>query len=417
MGTTEAGGLDIARIRKDFPLIDGLNLAYLDNSATSQKPNCVIDAEADYYRHYNANPMRGLYEISMEATDAYERARELTAELVGAAGSEEIIFTRNASESLNVAAASLGTFLKEGDEIIISVEEHHSNMLPWRMAAKKNGAVIKYLYPTPDGELKAEALEELLSERTKIVALTHMSNVYGYLNDLKALAAAAHKVGAWFVADGSQSIPHVPVNVYDLGVDLMAFSAHKMLGPMGVGVLWGRKELLEKMPPVLTGGEMITKVTLDDCTYAPLPHKFEAGTVNAGGVIAFAEAIRYADRIGRDRIAAREEYLTCLAVDGMKKIPGVDLIGSPDGADHHGVITFRIRDVHPHDAAAIFDASDIAIRAGHHCAQPLHQYLNIPSTIRASLMFYNTEEEITRFLDTLSTIRERMGCPPLSTEE
>ena len=253
MGTTEAGGLDIAKIRKDFPLIDGLKLAYLDNSATSQKPNCVIEAEADYYRHYNANPMRGLYEISMEATDAYERARELTAELVGAAGSEEIIFTRNASESLNVAAASLGTFLKEGDEIVISVEEHHSNMLPWRMAAQRTGAVIKYLYPTPDGELKAEALEELLSERTKIVALTHMSNVYGYLNDLKALAAAAHKVGAWFVADGSQSIPHVPVNVYDLGVDLMAFSAHKMLGPMGVGVLWGRKELLEKMPPVLTG--------------------------------------------------------------------------------------------------------------------------------------------------------------------
>ena len=413
MNRIDRSGLDIGKIRDYFPLLGAVSLAYLDNSATSQKPLCVMEAEKDYYSRYNANPMRGLYSISVQATDAYEEGRTLTAKLIGASGSEEIIFTRNASESLNLAAYSLGMFLKEGDEVIISVCEHHSNMLPWRAAAARAGAVIRYLEPDQTGELKAEDLEALLNERTRIVALTHMSNVFGYLNDIRALAEAAHRYGAWFVADGSQSIPHVPVNVRELGIDLMAFSAHKMLGPMGIGVLWGRAQLLEMMPPFLTGGEMITRVTRDDCTYAPLPHKFEAGTVNAGGVIAFAEAIRYADRIGRDKMALREEYLTGLAADGMKKIPGVTLIGSEKGEDHHGVLTFRIKDVHPHDAAAIFDADDVAIRAGHHCAQPLHQYLGIPSTVRASLMFYNTEEEVARFLETLSTIRERMGYPKI----
>lgn len=413
MNRIDQSGLDIGKIREDFPLLDTAGLAYLDNSATSQKPLCVLEAEKDYYSRYNANPMRGLYSISVMATDAYEEGRALTAKLIGASCSEEIIFTRNASESLNLAAYSLGSFLKQGDEIIISVSEHHSNMLPWRAAAARAGAVVRYLEPDASGELKVEDLEALLSERTRIVALTHMSNVFGYLNDIRALAGAAHRFGAWFVADGSQSIPHIPVNVRELGIDLMAFSAHKMLGPMGVGVLWGRAELLEKMPPFLTGGEMITKVTLDDCTWAQIPHKFEAGTVNAGGVIAFAEAIRYAERIGRDKMALREQYLTDLAADGMRKIPGVTLIGSEKAQDHHGVLTFHIRDVHPHDAAAIFDADHIAVRAGHHCAQPLHKYLGVPSTIRASLMFYNTEEEIGLFLETLSTIRERMGCPKI----
>ncbi len=404
------GSLNVQRVREDFPIFSRIDYAYLDNSATSQKPQCVIDAVTEYYQSYNANPMRGLYEISIKATDAYEEARKSVAEFIHASKSEEVIFTRNASESLNLAAFSLGELLlSEGDEIITSVEEHHSNFLPWQHAAKRHGAVLKVLEVEKDGTMSPEKLEELITDRTKIVALSHMSNLFGALNDAAAFAKIAHAHGAVLVLDGAQSVPHVDVDVQDLDVDFLAFSAHKMLGPMGIGVLYGKMALLKKMPPFLTGGEMISSVTLKKTVYAEVPHKFEAGTVNAGDAIAFAAALRYMKELGFDKMQQREEMLTKRAVEGIKKIPFVTLVGSDDPAEHHGILTFKIEGVHPHDIATIFDAHKIAVRAGHHCAQPLHQHLGIPSTTRASLMFYNTEEEVDRFLEVLSGIRSEMG--------
>ena len=401
---------DIEKVRRDFPLLENAGIAYLDNSATSQKPLCVLENEKEYYENYNANPFRGLYGISVKATDAYEEARVETAAFINAASPEEIIFTRNASESLNLAAYSLGELLVgEGDEIITSVVEHHSNLLPWQHLARRKGASVRYMEPEADGSFDPEKLREMMNEKVRIVSLTAMSNLFGTLNDVKTLAKIAHDFGSIFIADGAQSVPHTVTDVQDLGVDMIAFSGHKMLGPMGIGVLYGRKELLEKMPPFLTGGEMITSVTLEKTVYAPVPHKFEAGTVNAGGAIAFAEALRYLKKTGTERIEERERMLTTLAIEGMKKIPNVMVIGSEDPADHHGIVTFKIEGVHPHDVSSIFSDENIAVRAGHHCAQPLHKYMGIPSTTRASFMFYNTEEEVESFLRVLGTIRGKMG--------
>lgn len=406
----EDGTLNVNRVREDFPLFSNIEYAYLDSSATSQKPQCVIDKITEYYENYNANPFRGLYEISAKATDEYELARAEVGTFIHSARPEEIIFTRNASESLNLAAYSLGSLLlKEGDEIIITVEEHHSNFLPWQHAAARYGATVKYMKPEADGELKTEQLENLITDRTKIVAMSQMSNLFGRVNDVAAFAKIAHEKGAVIVVDGAQSVPHIDVDVQALDIDMLAFSAHKMLGPMGIGVLYGKYDLLKKMPPFLTGGEMISTVTIEKTVYAEVPHKFEAGTVNAGDAIAFGEALRYIRRVGFDKMQEREEMLTRRAVEGIKKIPYVTLIGSENPDDHHGILTFKIEGVHPHDISTIFDSEKIAVRAGHHCAQPLHKHLGIPSTTRASLMFYNTEEEVDRFLEVLSSIRSRMG--------
>ena len=402
--------LDVNKIRNDFPFFGKTTLAYLDNSATTQRPRQVVEAVEEYEYFHNANPFRGLYELSIDATERYEAARSKVAGFINASSDEEIIFTRNASESLNLVAYSLGDMvLGEGDEIITTVVEHHSNMLPWRLAAKRHGATVKYLECEKDGSFSLEKFKSLLSEKTKIVAMTAMSNIFGRVIDIKAFAEAAHKAGAYFVADGAQSVPHSITDVQALDVDFLAFSGHKLLAPMGIGVLYGRKKLLEKMPPFNSGGEMIEYVTLEDVTYAELPHKFEAGTVNAAGAIGLAAAIDYIQEIGLHNIEERELELTRMALSGMQAIPHVTVLGSDKAEEHHGIITFKIDGVHPHDIAAIIADADVAVRAGHHCAEPLHQFLGIPSTTRASLMFYNTEEEVQRLLDIVAQIRPMMG--------
>lgn len=397
-------------IRKEFPVFENRNVIYLDNSATTQKPPCVLKAVTDYYEKNNANPLRGLYELSLAATDAYENARQTVADFIHAEKASDIVFTRNATESLNLIAYSYGLhFLKEGDEIIISVMEHHSNMLPWQNVAKATGAKLIYLEPDQDGYLPPERLEEHISDRTKLVSITQVSNVFGRENDIKAMAQIAHKHGAVFSCDGAQSVPHMKVDVQDLDVDFLSFSGHKMYAPMGIGVLYGKEELLEKMPPFLYGGEMIEYVTLEGATYAELPHKFEAGTVNVGGAVGLEAAIHFVNRFGWDLIESRELDLTKRMMDGMKEIDHVHIIGSDKAEDHHGIVTFQIDGVHPHDVAAIFDSYHVAVRAGHHCAQPLHKFLGVMSTTRASLAFYNTEEDVDAFLHALSMIRPEMG--------
>ncbi|MBO6215625.1 MAG: SufS family cysteine desulfurase [Lachnospiraceae bacterium] len=398
------------KLRKEFPILEERNIVYLDNAATSQKPPCVIEAAAEYYRRNNANPMRGLYELSIDATNAYEDSRAVVADFIGAEKPEEIVFTRNASESLNLIAYSYArSVLKEGDEIIVSIAEHHSNMLPWRMAAKECGATVRYLECDKTGAMEPQDLEAIISDKTRIVAITQISNVFGRLYDIKGFAEVAHKNGAVIVCDGAQSVPHIPVNVRELGVDFLVFSGHKMFAPMGIGALYGRMELLDNMPPFLYGGEMIEYVTLEDATYAEVPHKFEAGTVNVGGAVGLAEACRFITRIGWDRIEKRENELTKMAVEGIKEIPHIRLLGASEPEDHHGIITFMVEGVHPHDVAAIFDSENIAVRAGHHCAQPLHKFLGSLSTTRASLAFYNNEDDIQAFLKCLGDLRERMG--------
>jgi cysteine desulfurase/selenocysteine lyase len=402
---------DINEIRKEFPLFKNEpELVYLDSCATSQKPDRVLNAVREFYEKNNANPFRGIYDLSERATEAYEDARRAVAGFINADDPEEIVFTRNATESLNLAAFSLGELLVgEGDEVVISVSEHHSNMLPWRYMAERKKAKVKYVDCGPDGSVSPEELAKVMSEKTKIVAVTAMSNVFGKMNDLKALAAMAHTHGAVFVADGAQSVPHGITDVRDTDVDLLAFSGHKLLAPMGIGVLYGKRRLLEDMPPFLTGGEMIERVSTEDVIYAGSPHKFEAGTVNAGGAVGLSAAIAWIEELGMENLMKRELALTNQALEGMKKIPGIKVVGGERAEDHNGIITFKVENVHPHDVSAILAEEGIAVRAGHHCAEPLHRFIGIPSTTRASIMFYNTEEEIERFLRAVSGIRRLMG--------
>ena len=400
----------ISEIRKDFPLLMSNDVIYLDTAATSQKPSCVLEAERTFYEKYNANPLRGLYELGEAATEKYEEARETVREFLNAREAAEIVFVRNATEGLNLVAYSFGSLvLKPGDEILVSIMEHHSNLLPWQQAAARTGAVVKYLECTEDGKYTEEAFKEALSERTKIVAMTQVSNVLGCKNDIKRFAQLAHEAGAYFVADGAQSVPHMAVDVQDLDVDFLAFSGHKMYAPMGIGALYAKRELLEQMPPFLCGGEMIDSVSRTGAVWAEVPHKFEAGTVNGAGAYARAEAIRYVQKIGFDFIEEREAKLTAMLMDGMKEIPAVHILGSQKAEDHHGIVTFKLDGVHPHDVASILDADHIAVRAGHHCAQPLLQHLKVLSTTRVSLGVYNTEEEIQAFLESLAKIRRQMG--------
>ena len=396
--------------KKDFPLLRELDVAYLDNSATSQRPQCVIDAGSEFYLKHNANPLRGLYQLAMEATDGYENARIAVQKFINAKSEEEIIFTRNTSESLNLVAYSYGlSNLQAGDEIVTTIMEHHSNMLPWRMVAAKTGAVVKYIECEPDGSISEAALEAAITPKTKIVAMAQIGNVLGRLNPVEKAIELAHKVGAVAVIDGAQSVPHMPVDVQALDADFLAFSGHKMFGPMGIGVLYGKKKLLKKMPPFLYGGEMINWVSRETQEYAPLPHKFEAGTVNAGGAVGLHAAIDYYNRIGWEFIEQRELDLTRYAMEKIRKVPHVTVLGSDNAEEHHGILTFKVDGVHPHDIAAMMDEDGVCVRAGHHCAQPLLKFLGVPNTTRCSLGFYNTESEIDRFISSLSTLRSRMG--------
>lgn len=396
--------------RNDFPLLMQNKIIYIDNAATSQRPQCVIDAEGDFYKNYNANPLRGLYSLSVEATEVYENAREAVRKFIGAEKSNEIIFTRNTTESLNLVAYSYGlSNVKKGDEIVVSIMEHHSDLLPWQMVAKTCGAELKFIECAKDGSIDLKKVKELITSRTKIVAMTQVSNVLGREYPVKEIAKLAHEKGAVMVVDGAQSTPHMRVDVTDLDADFFAFSGHKLLAPMGIGVLYGKEELLEKMPPFLSGGEMIDSVTRTSAVYAELPHKFEAGTVNAAGAAGLKAAIDYIEKVGFDYIGEREIALTSRAIEKMKKIPHVNIIGSENADEHTGIVTFTIDNVHPHDISEILAADGIAVRAGHHCAQPLLTHLGLNSTARASFAFYNTEDEVDKFTDSVATIRERMG--------
>ena len=402
--------MDVNKIREDFPLLKNRDIIYLDNAATSQKPACVLDAEKRFYEKYNANPFRGLYELSEEATECYEDARKTVADFLHASCPEEIVFTRNATESLNLAAYTLSEYLlKPGDEIIVSIMEHHSNILPWQMVSRATGAKLVFLECEPDGTIPKEKMDEAFSEHTKLVAVTQVSNVLGCVNDIPELVKRARACGAVILMDAAQSAPHMPIDVQKLDVDFVAFSGHKMLAPMGIGVLYGKQELLEKMPPFLTGGEMIETVSRYDAVYAELPHKFEAGTVNAGGAVGLAAAIDYLESYGMDTLHAVEQELTAYLFRGMNAIPHVHVLGSQREDNHTGIVSFTVDQVHPHDISEVLSSDGMDIRAGHHCAQPLHDHLGIHSTARASLMFYNTKEEIDRFLESVSNIRRRMG--------
>lgn len=396
--------------RKDFPLLTAQDIAYLDNAATAQRPQCVLDAVRRFYCEQNANPLRGLYPLSIAATDAYENAREAVRRFLNAKSATEIVFTRNTTEGLNLAAYSYGlSHIKAGDEVVVSILEHHSDLLPWQMVCRQTGASLKFLDCEPDGSLDLNKAEALITDRTKLVAVTHVSNVVGRVNPIRQLADMAHKHGAVMVVDGAQSTPHIPVDVQALDADFLAFSGHKVYGPMGIGVLYGRRALLEEMPPFLTGGEMIESVSREGAVFAELPQKFEAGTVNAAGAAGLHAAINYVQSVGFDTMHRQELALTARTLAGMADMPHIHVIGSDRPEEHNGIVTFTVEGVHPHDVSEILACDGVDVRAGHHCAQPLLQHLGYSATVRASFAFYNTEEEVDRLLQSLSTIRERMG--------
>lgn len=412
--------INMKKYRKDFPFFKAIDehnskenaqLVYFDSSATAQRPFLVIDAMSHFYATANANPLRGLYDLSERATMAYEHSRNEVANFINAKDSSEIIFTRNTTESLNLLAYSYGlNNLKKGDEICITIMEHHSNILPWQMVCNNTGAKLVFLEcDKKSGIISDDEINSKITEKTKIVSCAHISNVLGVTNPIKKISQKAHSVGAVIIVDGAQSAPHIKIDVQDLDADFFVFSGHKLCGPMGIGVLYGKKELLEKMPPFLTGGEMIEYVTRENASWAEIPHKFEAGTVSAADAVGLGAAIRYIKSVGIERIEEYDKYLTSLLIDGMKKIPHVNIIGPEDGTKRNGIVTFVIDGVHPHDIASLLSTEHVAIRAGHHCTQPLGQYLGIQSSARASLYFYNTPKEVQIFLEKLSKIREWSG--------
>lgn len=401
------------RFSDDFPILsqdnNGKRLVYLDNGATTQKPKQVLDAVNRYYLTENANPHRGVYDLAMRATDAHENSRATVAKFIGAP-EDSVIFTQNTSEGLNLVAYSYGrAFLKPGDEVLIYVAEHHSNLVPWQWVAKTTGAELKYLYPDANGRLTVEELDAKINDRTKVVAVAHVSNVLGLETPVEEIVKRAHAVGAVVVLDIAQSVAHMPLDVVKLDVDFAALSGHKIYAPMGVGALYGKKQLLEKMPPFLSGGDMIAAVHEYRTTYAEAPRKFEAGTRNVGGEVGLAAAMDYVNSIGWDTIVSQEEALIARALEGMNALPYVKVYGEATAAGRHGVISFNIEDVHPHDVATILDSDGVCIRAGHHCAQPLMEHLGIGSCCRASFALYNTEEDVQALLKGLKHVREVMG--------
>ena len=410
-----AADIDRNPYKADFPLLAGNpNLAFLDSGATAQRPACALDAQRRFYETMNANPLRGLYSLSVEATEAIAAVRAQIARLLGAvdergrACARDIVFTRNASESLNLVAKSFAPLvLGPGDEVAITIMEHHSNLIPWQQAAAAAGAKLVYLYPAPDGTLTADEIAAKIGPRTKIAAVGHVSNVMGVENPVEQIGRAVHAHGGYLVVDGAQSVPHMAVDVAALGADFYAFSAHKALGPMGIGVLWGRHELLERMPPMLTGGEMIDSVTETGAVWAPVPEKFEAGTQDAAGIYATGAALTYlVDQVGYEAVASRERALVRYAMDELAGLGFVDLIGPAEADRHHGVISFNVRGVHPHDVASILDMDGVCIRAGHHCAQPLLAWLKVENLAccRASLAFYNDRADIDALVAGLGTV-------------
>ncbi len=407
-----------AQVRSDFPIlqrqINGQPLIYFDNAATSQKPLAVLQAMDFYYRHSNANVHRGVHTLGNEATEAYEGAREKIARFINAPSPHEIIYTRNASEAINLVAYSWGmSTLERGDEIILSVMEHHSNLIPWQFVAQKTGACLRFIQITPEGELDLEHFRSLLGDRTRLVAVTHVSNMLGSINPVREVIELAHRYGAKVLLDGCQSVPHMPVDVQALDCDWLAFSGHKMGGPTGIGVLYGKRELLRAMPPFLGGGEMIADVYWDHATYADIPHKFEAGTPAIAQAVGLGAAVDYLSQIGLERVHAHEQKLTARLLEGLQRIPGITIYGPKDPTRRAGLVSFSAEGIHPHDLSTLLDEQGIAIRAGHHCTQPLHRHLQVQSTARASVYLYNTLAEVDRFLEVLAEavafFREALG--------
>jgi cysteine desulfurase/selenocysteine lyase len=401
MTSTTFSLFDVLALRREFPILqqqqNGKPLAFLDSAASSQKPRQVIDCLEEYYKHTNANVHRGVYRLSEEATFAFERARGKLARFIGAANPREIVFTRNTTEAINLVARAWGDAnLRAGDRILLTMMEHHSNLIPWQMLAQRTGAELDFLRLDGDGRLVLEDLDTLLGERTRLVALTHQSNVLGTINPVAEIARRAHQAGALVLVDGAQSVPHMPVNVQELGADFLAFSGHKMCGPTGVGVLWGRRAALERMPPFLGGGSMIKTVGLRESTYADIPARFEAGTPAIGEAIALGEACDFLEGVGMEKIFAHEQHLVAYALERLAEVDGLRLIGPQDTHMRGGALSFWLEGVHPHDVAALLDAEAVAVRAGHHCCQPLHTLLDIPATARASFYLYSIPEEVDR---------------------
>ena len=394
--------MDQNEIIKDFPLLQNRKIAYLDSGATTQKPIQVLEAIEKFYENNNANPHRGAYSLSIEATEEYENTRTKIAKFINAMHREEIIFSKNATESLNLIAYSYGLEnLKNDDEIVISIMEHHSNLVPWQKVSKTTGAKLNYMYMNDQFELSDEEIESKITDKTKIVGITHVSNVLGTINNIEKIIKYAHKKGAIVVVDASQSIPHMKIDVQKLNADFLVFSGHKMLAPLGIGVLYGKKELLNKMNPFLMGGDMIEYVYEQDTTYAPLPNKFEAGTQNVEGVIGLGAAIDYINKIGYDKIAEIEEDIVEYAREKLSKLEFLTLYMTPNKENHQAVISFNINGVHPHDVASILDSQGVCVRSGNHCAQPLMRSLGIDSTCRASFYFYNTKEDVDKLVEAL----------------
>ena len=388
--------------KDEFPILQERKISYLDSGATTQKPQCVINAIDNYYKECNANPHRGAYSLSIEATEKYETTREKIARFINARNREEIIFSKNATESLNLIAYSYGLDnLKNGDEVVLSIMEHHSNLVPWQYITKKTNSKLKFMYINKDYELSKEEIESKITNTTKIVGITHISNVLGTINNVKEIIKYAHKKGAIVIVDASQSIPHMKIDVQDLDADFLVFSGHKMFAPLGIGVLYGKKELLNKMTPFLMGGDMIEYVYEQNTTFASLPNKFEAGTQNVEGVIGLGAAIDYIERIGYKEIQKVEEDITKYAVTELSKLDFLELYITSKLENHSSVISFNIKGVHPHDVASILDSNGVCVRSGNHCAQPLLRYLGMDSTCRASFSIYNTKEDADNLVEAL----------------
>ena len=417
LGTQTPGGnavnIEENPFRADFPLLAANpELAFLDSAVTSQRPACVIEAQKGFYETMNSNPLRGLYRLSVEATATVNKARRDVAAFIGATDPDEIVFTRNASESLNLLALSFApTVLEPGSEVVISIMEHHSNLIPWQQVCKATGAKLVYLRPNEEGQISEEELAAKIGPRTKIVSITHISNVLGVRTPVERIAQLAHAQGAYVFVDGAQSVPHVKVDVNSLDCDAFVFSGHKVYGPMGVGVLWGKRSLLEAMPPLFTGGEMISRVSETDAVWAPIPVKFEAGTQDAAGIAALGAAVNYVQGVGHETLVAREAGLVAYCARQLEALPFVTVLGPRDPAQRIGVVSFTVKGVHPHDVASILDSVNVAIRAGHHCAQPLLDWLQVEmgSTCRASLAFYNSKGDVDKLVEGLKTVWSIFG--------
>lgn len=391
--------MNVKDLKKDFPLLENQDIAYLDSGATTQKPKYVIEKIEEFYKKYNANPHRGAYSLSMQATEIYEETRKKICKFINAKHSEEIIFTKNATEALNLIAYSYGLDnLNKNDEIVISIMEHHSNLVPWQKVARNTGSKLKYMYINSEFELSDEEIESKITDDTKIVGITHVSNVLGTVNNVKKIIKEAHKHGSVVVVDASQSIPHQRVDVQEMDADFLVFSGHKMLAPLGIGILYGKKQLLNKMNPFLMGGDMIEYVYEQNTTFAPLPNKFEAGTQNVEGVIGLGAAIDYIENIGYENIQKIENEIVKYAVYELSKLNFLTLYITPNEKNHSSVISFNIDGIHPHDVASILDSVNVCIRSGNHCAQPLMRFLKIDSTCRASFYFYNTKEDVDKLI-------------------